>query len=1261
MKPLYSICFLVLIALLINKRKSENQEKVFKCGSQKEKIEPRLVKESTIKRQSHLKRKLNNKNGFRDINIVLDYKNIESEIDLNSLNQYKNLIINSMNKAAQTIKKLIQINSSDCFDFGEDFIDQNGFKYWDKERFGITNKKPNFTTCDFDIDLLIFTRFFNETEMENNNETTYSSEVLYRKTIDKRPIVGAIYLNKDTNLSLKNSDKLLDFIFIHSITHILGFSSYYHSYFNYSFTSKDIYGNSRKYINSTKVVQFAKKYFNCNYIKGVELEDADSVSGMHWESRILLGEYMNSIYLEEQVISEFTLSFLDDLGYYKINYYTGGLMGYGKHKGCKFVQEKCIINRDIDPYFENEFYISINNQNMDPSCSSGRQSRTYFAFWTKSYIPYYYDYFGINVGGLEQADYCLVPRKLYAEQKDGYYVGNCNFGFGGYGTEIPYKEGSKETFYKSGEIEEITGEKYSDHSFCYQSSLTKNNETKFNEFSKVVRAVCYETFCSSKSLTIKIHDNYVVCPRAGGNIVVKGFGGFLMCPDYNLICSGTVLCNDLFDCVKKNSTAKSDSFSYDYMIKTSQSIEKALEGNFDNETNYELSDDGKCIKNCKQCSERKCIECRNNYGLVGNKENEDELTCVNISLLGNYYVGNNSIYYKCSNNCLRCYDDMNCYICENNYGIVHYNSVHNDSHGSIFKSGFLCKDLNELNIGYYKVNSNHFSWWRIFPTEVYYKCINYCEICSNDTYCIKCRDQFEYNNIINECYIPNCEKYDLNGTCEKCIENYAFKEEEKNICTNKNNFIDGTYYTKDGGIRYYSCNGEGENHIKNCYKCDYNEDNNLAKLYCKECINGFTLIEDKEINKCYDKKELNNQYFSLNSTHMKNCSNEINGCLECENKEKCIKCKEGFYSLNNNGKKCANKNQINPIDEYYFDENNRAYYFCNTSISNCKKCVNNNTCSLCNDGFCSLNGNKKKCTKISILGNNYYQDPKDPSNYQPCSNIDLNCLNCSSFDTCINCIEGYKINIEQNECMEIIRTQKKDSSNSISGGIIAVIIGGGAVVLGSIIMIIICACRNREKKMMEKDPEQTDSSVDQINNNINCRFQTNNGNITNIPIECDKTMNELLFYYLKHIGKSELFNNPGITFVFNNNIIDFNCPKKVIDYFGNCVQPLIYVHDDNNVIGGNLNQDKIKVTFKTMKGLSKDIFIEKEKTVKDLIISFLKEVKRPDLFNKSDQIQFLFDAKKINHNNVENIERFLASSPTGNFLVIDLNDQINIC
>jgi hypothetical protein len=95
-----------------------------------------------------------------------------------------------------------------------------------------------------------------------------------------------------------------------------------------------------------KVVEHAKKYFNCDSIEGVELEDQGGTgsSGSHWEQRILLGEYMGAvIYQEEMVISEFTLAALEDSGWYKVNYYTGGLMRFGKNKGCKFLEENCYI------------------------------------------------------------------------------------------------------------------------------------------------------------------------------------------------------------------------------------------------------------------------------------------------------------------------------------------------------------------------------------------------------------------------------------------------------------------------------------------------------------------------------------------------------------------------------------------------------------------------------------------------------------------------------------------------------------------------------------------------------------------------------------------------------------------------------------------------------------------------------------------------------------------------------------------------------
>ena len=104
-------------------------------------------------------------------------------------------------------------------------------------------------------------------------------------------------------------------------------------------------------------------------------------------------------------------------------------------------------------------------------------------------------------------------------------------GNGGYGTKILYEEYEliplNSTHWniipyiysnKSEELESITGETYSDHSFCYQSTLVKNNTDNNNLNS--VRAVCYESFCSNSSLTIKINDDYIICPRAGGKIEV---------------------------------------------------------------------------------------------------------------------------------------------------------------------------------------------------------------------------------------------------------------------------------------------------------------------------------------------------------------------------------------------------------------------------------------------------------------------------------------------------------------------------------------------------------------------------------------------------------------------------------------------------------------------------------------------------------------------------------------------------------------------
>ena len=56
----------------------------------------------------------------------------------------------------------------------------------------------------------------------------------------------------------------------------------------------------------------------------------------------MLGDYMISTNYPEMTISDITLAFLEDTGFYKVNYYTGGLFRYGKNQGCSFLEEDCV-------------------------------------------------------------------------------------------------------------------------------------------------------------------------------------------------------------------------------------------------------------------------------------------------------------------------------------------------------------------------------------------------------------------------------------------------------------------------------------------------------------------------------------------------------------------------------------------------------------------------------------------------------------------------------------------------------------------------------------------------------------------------------------------------------------------------------------------------------------------------------------------------------------------------------------------------------
>ena len=608
-------------------------------------LNPYILKRNKISYKPHNnKMRKTSDNTYESIRIYSDYSYIKYQSQENSnLIKIETEIENAMEYSIKIIKKLVSVIP---LKNPINIITPEDLTEWGFKSDNI-NKSLLKNNAVVEADLIVLLKFIESGEenlLLDNEIASFSNKFILDEKNKNRPIVGVIYINQNLNINKGNFDIYLKSIFLHELTHILGFHYDLFQYFPGGLdktikTENEVRRNiQKKFITTPKVLEFAKKYFNCDEITGVELENQHKIQWSHWEARILLGEYMTSdSYTPEQIISEFTLSLLEDSGWYKVNYYTGGLMRFGKNKGCEFLKNDC-LDSNGNSIFKYEFCNILDGNN--PRCSSGRQSRTYCISDTNPNFDKAYKRLG-NWVGRKNAEYCPVSDIDEDEEKKLYYVGNCKYGNGKYGTHNNFEDKSL----TNGDFEEILGEKYGENSFCALSSILPETESnKFSSYIDSLRAICYPMFCNSKFLTIQVYEKYIVCPREGGKVEINGkYKGYLICPDYNLICTGTKLCNDMFDCVEKESLSKENTFNYDYEI------------NIDEEKIYkaeeipELVEDVICPKNCIECEKDKCLKCLDGYIFVAENKNSSSIQCIKKEEINieKYCYNKNGIYYFC--------------------------------------------------------------------------------------------------------------------------------------------------------------------------------------------------------------------------------------------------------------------------------------------------------------------------------------------------------------------------------------------------------------------------------------------------------------------------------------------------------------------------------------------------------------------------------------------------------------------------------------
>ena len=405
-----------------------------------------------------------------------------------------------------------------------------------EDKCSINNVDENIESWLDDYDLILFPSF----DYDNPTPNVFASAYpCINVNGDYRPFAGRIYIENNFDFERNNIKIFLQTILFHELTHVFIFDPNLLS--NKRLVKRKIKDDETiSIINSPKVLEKARLHFNCQNLEGVPLENqgGSGSAGSHWEARYMLGDYMVSSNYFENTISDITLALFEDSGWYKVNYYTGGLFRFGKDEGCDFFEKKCI--EDEESLFPNEFC----TKKKEPKCTNGHlgMGECYIIEYEDNVIPPKNQYFDNEyLGGIFNTEYCPVADLYFHGNNISYFENSCKFG------------DSLNIFSHYGEV-------IGNHSICFESSLVPRYSPQPYKW----RTICYQIKCDrkNKNIIVYVNDLSLVCPTEGGVLKkIKGFKGKINCPKYDLICTSPIWCSDMFECIDKKSISDENSFA----------------------------------------------------------------------------------------------------------------------------------------------------------------------------------------------------------------------------------------------------------------------------------------------------------------------------------------------------------------------------------------------------------------------------------------------------------------------------------------------------------------------------------------------------------------------------------------------------------------------------------------------------------------------------------------------------------------------------
>ncbi|TPX36665.1 hypothetical protein SmJEL517_g01364 [Synchytrium microbalum] len=385
-----------------------------------------------------------------------------------------------------------------------------------------------------------------------------------------RPLAGNINLCPSTNwaANLVESDswgvQSTIQTLVHESTHVLGLSSalipYYRDPSGNPYTPRDAAGHpvtdttgafaipSQYKIQDTErgvaVTKYAfpislskaRQWSGCPTLNGVEMESqwGASTAGSHIEKRVYSSDYMTG----QTIVgvdsgNEISLAFLEDSGWYQVDYTYATNPPLGQNAGCGFMSSSCLST----PTGSNLVLPSIpafcNGTNPD-RCAAGRYARGYCGVTSPSngatQVPAEYRYFN-----------SAIPVNLTASQFEGGYVPLMDYcpTYLPFGTFSSTAGTNSDCRYASNTPSSNThGETYGSSSRCFDHTLGSPSSASSSG--------CFSVNCQGDAqgntqYSVTVNGGSIDCGAGGLNAAAPWFAsGSLYCPPAAEVCpSGT--------------------------------------------------------------------------------------------------------------------------------------------------------------------------------------------------------------------------------------------------------------------------------------------------------------------------------------------------------------------------------------------------------------------------------------------------------------------------------------------------------------------------------------------------------------------------------------------------------------------------------------------------------------------------------------------------------------------------------------------------